>query len=296
MNETMSLIPSDLADLRRHIDEIDDRLHDLLIERAAIVGRVAASKKNGDVAFYQPAREAEILRRLAARHHGALPFASVVRIWREMLAATVRIETPFAVAVLAPAEAQGFWDLARDHFGSHTPMSAYRSIGQVIRAVTKGQASVGILPMPQEGDRDPWWRHLLSEDDNAPRVIARLPFGPRGNTRGDGADALAIGSGKQLETGADRTLFVAESAADISRARFLGMLSSLDLACTFFASWEHAEGAVNLVEIDGFVLPSDPRLAAFRARLGKALYRLLPFGGYAIPFPAARLAPGSGKG
>jgi chorismate mutase/prephenate dehydratase len=248
------------------------------------------------VAFYQPAREAEILRRLAARHRGALPFASVVRIWREMLAATVRIETPFAVAVLAPAEAQGLWDLARDHFGSHTPMSAYRSIGQVIRAVTKGQASVGILPMPQEGDRDPWWRHLLSEDDNAPRVIARLPFGARGNARGDGADALAIGPGKQLETGADRTFFVAESAADISRARFLGMLSSLDLVCTFFASWEHAEGAVNLVEIDGFVLPSDPRLAAFRARFGKALYRLLPFGGYAVPLASARLALGSGKG
>jgi chorismate mutase/prephenate dehydratase len=296
MNETMSLIPSDLADLRRHIDEIDDRLHDLLIERAAIVGRVAASKKNGDVAFYQPAREAEILRRLAARHRGALPFASVVRIWREMLAATVRIETPFAVAVSAPAEAQGLWDLARDHFGSHTPMSAYRSIGQVIRAVTEGQASVGILPMPQEGDSDPWWRLLLSEDDNTPRVIARLPFGPRGNARSDGADALAIGSGKQLETGADRTLFAAESAADISRARFIGMLSSLDLACTFFASWEHAEGAVNLVEIDDFVVPSDPRLAAFRARLGKTLYRLLPFGGYAVPLSAARLAPGSGKG
>jgi chorismate mutase / prephenate dehydratase len=296
MNETMSLIPSDLADLRRHIDEIDDRLHDLLIERAAIVGRVAASKKNGDVAFYQPAREAEILRRLAARHRGALPFASVVRIWREMLAATVRIETPFAVAVLTSAEGQGFWDLARDHFGSLTPMSAYRSIGQVIRAVTKGQASVGILPMPQEGDPDPWWRHLLSEDDNAPRVIARLPFGARGNARSDCGDGLAIGPGKQLETGADRTFFAAESAADISRARFLGMLSSLDLVCTFFASWEHAEGAVNLVEIDGFVPPSDPRLAAFRTQLGKTLYRLLPFGGYAVPLPAARLAPGSGKG
>jgi chorismate mutase-like protein len=293
MNETMSIIPSDLADLRRHIDEIDDRLHDLLIERAAIVGKVAASKKDGDVAFYQPAREAEILRRLAVRHRGALPFASVVRIWREMLAATVRIETPFAVAVLTSAEGQGFWDLARDHFGSHTPMSAYRSIGQVIRAVTKGQASVGILPMPQEGDPDPWWRHLLSENADAPRVIARLPFGARGNARSNGADALAIGPGKQLETGADRTFFAAESAADISRARFL---SSLGLACTFFASWEHAEGAVNLFEIDGFVLPSDPRLAAFRAQLGKALYRLLPFGGYAVPLPTAAFSASPAKG
>jgi chorismate mutase / prephenate dehydratase len=296
MNETTStIIPSDLADLRRQIDEIDDQLHDLLIERAGIVGRIATSKKDVDVAFYQPGREAEILRRLAARHRGALPFASIVRIWREILAATVRIETPFAVAVFAPAEAQGFWDLARDHFGSHTPMSAYRSIGQVIRAVTEGPASVGILPMPQEGDPDPWWRHLLSAGDNAPRAVARLPFGGRGNARGDGTDALTIGSGKQQETGADRTFFGVESAPDISRARFLGLLSSVNLACTFLASWEHAEGAVSLVEIDGFVPLSDPRLGEFRARLGKALYRLLPFGGYAVPLPAAALSARTAK-
>jgi chorismate mutase / prephenate dehydratase len=297
MNETMSsIIPSDLADLRRQIDEIDDQLHDLLIERAGIVGRVAAGKKDDGVAFYQPGREAAILRRLAARHRGALPFASVVRIWREILAATVRIETPFAVAVFAPAEAQGFWDLARDHFGSHTPMSAYRSIGQVIRAVTEEHASVGILPMPQEGEPDPWWRHLLSADDRAPRVIARLPFGGRGNARGGDADALAIGPGKQQQTGADHTFFGVESATDISRARFLGILSSVDLECTFFSSWEHAEGAVNLVEIDGFVPLSDPRLVEFRFRLGKALYRLLPVGGYAVPLPAAALSAGAGKG
>ncbi|HEV2101066.1 MAG TPA: chorismate mutase [Stellaceae bacterium] len=296
----MSASPPDLADLRRQLDEIDDRLHDLLIDRAEIVGEVAASKKanekNGDAGFYQPAREAQILRRLAARHHGPLPFASIVRIWREILSATVRLETPFAVAVFAPAEAPWFWDLARDHYGSHTPMSSYRSIGQVIRAVTEGRASVGILPMPQEGDPDPWWRHLLSEGNHAPRVIARLPFGPRGNAQSDGADALAIGSGKQQETGADRTLFATEWAADISRARFLGLLSSADLSCTFCASWEHPAGAVSLVEIDGYVPISDPRLAGIRARLGIALYRLLPFGGYALPLPMTPVSAGAVRG
>jgi chorismate mutase/prephenate dehydratase len=295
----MSATPSDLADLRRHIDEIDDRLQDLLIERAEIVGRVAARKRaaeqDGDAAFYQPAREAEILRRLAARHRGALPAASLVRIWREMLAATVRLETPFAVAVFAPADAPGFWDLARDHYGSLTPMSAYCSIGQVIRAVSEGHAAVGILPMPQEGDPDPWWRHLLSFDERAPRVIARLPFGARGNARSDAAGALAIGRGMQQATGADRTFFAAESAADVSRARLFGLLASSDLACTFFACWEHAEGAINLIEVDGFMLLSDARLAGFRAQLGAALYRLLPLGGYALPLSAAALSAGSAK-
>ncbi len=295
----MSSTLSDLAELRRHIDEIDERMHELLIERAAIVGKVAANKqasgKGADPAFYQPAREAQILRRLAARHRGALPFASVVRMWREMLAATVRLETRFEVAVFAPAEEQGVWDLARDHYGSLTPMSAYRSTSQVIRAVREGRASVGVLPMPHEGDPDPWWRQLLSHDEDAPRVVARLPFGARGNARSDG-DALAIGRGAQQETGSDRTFFATESAACISRERFLDLLASVDLACTFFACWEHAQETVSLIEVEGLVRLSDPRLQNFRARLGAALSRLLPLGGYALPLPAAALSAGAAQG
>jgi chorismate mutase / prephenate dehydratase len=287
--------PSELVELRRRLDEIDDKLHDLLIERAEIVSVVAASKREGNLAAFQPGREAQIIRRLVDRHHGAFPVGTLVRMWREMLAATVRLQSPFAVAVFAPIESQGFWDLARDHYGSHTPMSAYRSIGQVIRAVTEGQASVGVLPMPQEGETDPWWRHLLSKDTDAPRVVARLPFGARGNARSQCADAFAIGRGVQPETGRDRVVLTAETSADISRDRIFRTLSSLGLVCTFLASYEHAGSALNLIEIEGFVPITDPRLDSFRVQLGGALHRLLPFGGYAIPLSAAELAK-SGAG
>jgi chorismate mutase / prephenate dehydratase len=293
--DTMLPTPPDLPELRRRLDEIDDKLQDLLIERAGIVSVVAASKREGNLAAFQPGREAQIIRRLADRHHGELPVATLVRMWREMLAATVRLQSPFAVAVFAPVEAQGFWDLARDHYGSHTPMSAYRSIGQVIRAVTEGQASVGVLPMPQEGETDPWWRHLLSKDQDAPRVVARLPFGARGNARSNGVDAFAIGRGVQQETGRDRVLLAAEFSADMSRGRIFRTLSSLGMLCTFFASYEHTGNALSLIEIEGFVPITDPRLDSFRAQLGSELHRLLPFGGYAIPLSATALAkPGAG--
>jgi chorismate mutase len=282
--------PSDLAELRRRLDEIDDKLHDLLITRAEVVSVVATSKREGNLAAFQPGREAQIIRRLVDRHYGDFPVATLVRIWREMLAATVRLQSPFAVAVFASIESQGFWDLARDHYGSHTPMSAYRSIGQVIRAVAEGQASVGVLPMPQEGETDPWWRHLLSQDEDAPRVVARLPFGARGNARSDGADALVIGRGAQQDTGLDRVLLAAESSVDLSRGRIFQTLSSVGLVCTFFASYEQAGSALSLIEIEGFVRITDPRLESFRVQLGSALHRLLPFGGYAIPLPATALA------
>ncbi len=301
MSLTMSSTPSDLADLRRRIDAIDDRLHDLLVERAEIVARVATSKRGalggngGDAAFYQPAREAQILRRLAGRHRGILPFAPVVRIWRELLAATVRLETPFSVVVFVPAGAESLWDLARDHYGSQTPLSPYGSQRQVIRAVAEGRSTVGILPLPREREAEPWWPELLSEDEEAPRVIGRLPFGARGNARGE-AEALAIGRAAPQQSGADRTLLAIEAAPGVDRARFRGALAESGLACTYFAACERGAVAVNLLELDGFVPLADPRLTCLRRRLGAALHRLLPVGGYALPLPAAALSPGAAEG
>jgi chorismate mutase/prephenate dehydratase len=283
----MPVNPSDLKGLRRRLDEIDDKLQDLLIDRAEIVSLVAASKKDGNQPAFQPAREAEIIRRLVGRHRGAFPVANLVRMWREMLAATVRLQSPFSVAVFAPADQLGFWDLARDHYGSDTPMSAYETVAQVIRTVDGGTGSVGVLPLPKAGEPDPWWPHLLTADDNTPRVVARLPFGARGNVRAD-TDALAIGCGGPQESGLDRTLLAAEISTAVSQRRISELLATLGLACTFICS--HRGEAVYLIEVEGFVPISDRRLDAFRLELGTRVERLLPLGGYAVPLSSSALA------
>ena len=282
------MTPSDLKDLRRRLDEIDDKLQDLLIDRAQIVSLVAASKKDGNQPAFQPAREAEIIRRLVGRHRGAFPVATLVRMWREMLAATVRLQSPFSVAVFAPADRPGFWDLARDHYGSNTPMSAYDTVGQVIRAVAGRTALLGVLGLPKAGEPDLWWPHLLSIDDDAPQVVARLPFGARGNARAD-ADALAIGYGGPEESGLDRTLLGAECPAAISKARISDAVASAGLECTSVIC--HGRGkAAYLIEVEEFVPISDKRLDAFRVELGAAIDRLLPLGGYAVPLAPPALA------
>jgi chorismate mutase len=284
-------MPPSLDDLRRRIDEIDDRLHDLVIERAEVVAAIAASKKEEGVAMIRPGREALILRRLVARHKGPFSRSVLVRLWRELISGTIMLQGEFAVAVSALEEMPDYWDLARDHFGSHTPMIAFHSVGEVLRALAEGRAGAGVLPVPAEGERAPWWPLLAVGGAAAPKVMARLPFGGRGNARGDGGfDALVIGRGAADPTGVDRSLIAIEMVGDLSRARLIGALKNAGLEVTLFAVHEPSgESAWHLVEIDEMVGPGDPRFDEALKPLGDKLARVTPLGSYAKPFAPAAL-------
>lgn len=280
-----------LDELRREIDKIDDAIHDLLMRRTQVVERVGA-QKSGAGPFIRPGREAAILRRLTARHVGPLPHGVVVRIWRELITALTRLQGPFAVAVYAPEDRRGFWDVARDHYGSMTPVSAVNSPQAAIRAVSEGAATVAVVPYPAEGDADPWWRYLMNGDSRTPRIVSRLPFGGRGNARGEDRDALALALVDAEPTGDDRSLLGVELSGDLSRGRLKDALEAVGLPPTGFCTW-HAPGgqgfSVNLVEVGDFVDRADPRLGQLTQRLNAALEavqasaRVNVLGGYAMP-------------
>ena len=279
-----------LEELRQQIDKIDDKLHDLLMRRAELVESVSAAKKGERIPALRPGREANILRRLMARHDGSFPRPLVARIWRELMSGTIGMQVDFSVAVYAPAVAPGFWDLARDHYGSFTPMTAHGTASQVLRAVTEGNASVGVLPWPQEGDREAWWPQLVANDPATPKVIARLPFAGPGNARMNGVDALAIGRGALEDTGGDRSLLVLEVSSEMSRGRLLAALKAGGFEPAFVAAEQRPGVGINLLEIEGTVAPGDPRLAAALAPLEAAVHRVSSIGGYACPLSAQELA------
>ncbi len=294
----MATDPSPLDDLRRRIDEIDDRLHDLIMERAEIVEAVAATKKQGSIAVIRPGREARILRRLVARHRGGFPRPVLVRLWREIFSGAVMMQGDFAVAVAALEEMPDYWDLARDHFGSNVPMIAFHSLGEALRALAERRVAVAVLPVPAEGERAPWWPLLARGGAAAPRVLARLPFAGRGNARGDGGlDALALGLAEPDPTEDDRSLIALELTGELSRARLIAALKSAGLAVTFCATHEpDGEAAWNLVEIDDGVRDGDPRLAEALAVLGDHIARVVDLGSYAKPIaPAALGLRGNGR-
>ncbi|MGH7126160.1 MAG: chorismate mutase, partial [Stellaceae bacterium] len=256
-----------------------------------LVESIGALKKSDGVPAIRPGREAKILRRLIARHDGKFPRAQLVRIWREILSGTTRLQVDFAVAVHVPEEAPGLWDIARDHYGSFTPMTAFGTASQVLRAVTEGGASVGVLPLPQEGDVDPWWPHLVSADPQTPRVMARLPFGLPGNARAGGLQALAIGRGAPEATGADCSLLVIDTSREISRTRLFTVLKSGGLEPNFLAAVAAGpDAAANLIEFEALISPEAVSLQKALVPLGSAVDRISFLGSYARPLTAEEMA------
>ncbi|MDZ4735563.1 MAG: chorismate mutase [Rhodospirillaceae bacterium] len=275
-----------LDDLRRRIDTIDDALHDLLIERAEIgrrIGAVKGSARNGGAAW-RPGREAQVLRRLLARHRGPLPKAALVRIWRELMTAFLRLQGGFAVAVQAGADDGACREVARDHFGSLTAIRSHETSMQVLREVGEGRAAIGVLPLPQQDDTQPWWPMLLASDADLPRVIARLPFVP-GALTGSEQEALVVGRVPLEKSGSDRSLVVFELGEEVSRAALRRQCEAAGFDATFLhLGYVPGDGRwLHLIDVDGFIEPDDKRLAALRKGLGSRALHVVPIGGYAVP-------------
>ncbi|HEY1503472.1 MAG TPA: chorismate mutase, partial [Stellaceae bacterium] len=280
-----------LAALRRRIEALDDALHDVLMERAAVVESVGQLKRADATPPLRPGREAQILRRLLARHRGAFPKPILVRLWRELLAGSLAIQADLHLAVYMSEKSAGLWDLARDHYGSQTAMSGFRSTGEVLRAIADRRATLGVLPVPGQSDIEPWWRFLATGEAPVLRVIARLPFSSPGNARRDGSDAFVIGAIEPEESGADRSLFVIETGDDVSRTRLLSALGGVGRTASVLGTTDAEHGAAtHLVEFDGWIVRDDERLKDALAGLGDRALRCAWLGGYAQPLSAAELA------
>jgi len=282
-----------LAQLRLEIDKVDDAIQDLIVERAALVEKIGKSKTKDGGRVLRPGREATLLRRLVARHTGSFPAPALVRIWREVMAASAGLQAPLSLAVYATQDEFGLAEVARAQFGSLGALTTYKSPGEVIGAVAEGKSTVGVVPAPRLEDPDPWWRNLVGSEATVPPVIARLPFiGPGDGERAeDGAMALAYAEVE--ETGDDRTLIVIEAEGEVSRAAINGALEAAELE-TYHMEVRQDRGEIRfvLLELKGFFQQNDPRIDRLAAR-GIPINKVHRIGVFPAPFEPGALGLGS---
>ena len=286
-----------LDELRREIDQIDDALHDLLLRRAEVSHAIAEVKhvpggEAGLASVMRPSREAAILRRLLARHRGDLPALVIVRIWREIIAASLRAQSKFQLHVYAADGHNGLADLARAHFGSLTPIRTHTRASLVLHACAEEPNSLGIVPIPElEEPGAAWWAQLAPSGERGPRVVAKLPFVVAEGD--DGPSAYALGAVEQEESGDDTSLLVLEIPAGMSRTKLTGLFKETGLRARVAAAGRISEKNVPdeiLVEVQGFIAKDDPRLAVLQENAGDAIARIASVGGFANPIQLPKAA------
>ncbi|MDT7951632.1 MAG: chorismate mutase [Acetobacteraceae bacterium] len=234
--------------LRAELDRVDDALHDLLMRRAEVVAQVGALGAKGRVPL-RPGREASIIRRLLARNGGALAPATLVRVWREMLAGSSAQQSPMTIV----AGDAGLEAAVREHFGALAWVETTEPVAAIER-VRRGEAALAVLPFPSEEAR--WWVALVGEGQRWPRVhvVARLPFWARAGA----VEALVLSGAAPDPSGHDRTLIAGAAPGKLEAA-------GLSVAARYPGG---------LLDIDGFVASEDRRLVGSSA---------VVLGAYAVP-------------
>ncbi len=138
----------DLAEIRKRINEIDERLQALINDRARIAQQVGIAK--GDLAsavdYYRPEREAEVLRKVLDRNEGPMRDEEMLRLFREVMSACLAQQEPLKIGFLGP-EGTFTQSAVYKHFGHSVRALPYHTIDEVFQEVECGAADFGVVPI-----------------------------------------------------------------------------------------------------------------------------------------------------
>ncbi len=133
-----------LADLRVQIDALDQRLLDLLNQRAHVAEQVGEIKKREGTPFFRPDRVAQVIEKMQRSNPGPLKSLHVAAIWREIMSACLALESPQRVAVLGP-EGTFCEAAAVEYFGGAADLIYCASFDEVFHATAAGSAQYGVV-------------------------------------------------------------------------------------------------------------------------------------------------------
>jgi chorismate mutase/prephenate dehydratase len=159
-----------LGEIRVIIDDLDERIQELITRRAEAAQEVAKIKLRHDpkAQFYRPEREAEVLRSVKQRNQGPLDNETMARLFREIMSACLALEQTLEVAFLGP-EGTFTQAAALKHFGHSVHTVPMSSIPDVFRDVESGSCQFGVVPV--ENSTEGVISHTLDMFMNSPLKI-----------------------------------------------------------------------------------------------------------------------------
>lgn len=135
-----------IREYRTAIDRIDLRILELLSKRAREVKKIGKLKHDHNHTIRDPKRESELLDRLKSVNPGPYPDLAIEAIYREIISASLALESPFKVAYLGPATTFSH-QAALLAFGQSVQLAPQPELRQVFEEVSKKMATYGVVPI-----------------------------------------------------------------------------------------------------------------------------------------------------
>lgn len=165
---------SELDGIRQEIDDLDEKIVELLCARFAASEKVRLAKTaiSQWVSMpYRPGREAVILRRLLEIANGRVPLAVIERVWRTVISASIMAQADVRIVTVAEVMNDLRYRRAIDLFASLVPIQKATSLKAALASFSESGPVLVVVPLKFD------WLSILedSADEPAVRVAAVLP-------------------------------------------------------------------------------------------------------------------------
>ena len=131
---------------RKAIDEIDEKILDLINQRLLHSKEIGKVKKQKGNQIFDGSREGEIMNRLSALNNGPIRNASLLHIFSDIIAESRQIQSAQVVTYLGP-EATFTHIAAMNHFGRSATFLPQPGIRDVFSEVEKESCNYGVVPV-----------------------------------------------------------------------------------------------------------------------------------------------------
>ncbi|MCG8407133.1 MAG: prephenate dehydratase [Phycisphaerales bacterium] len=139
-------VMTSLQDLRKKIDELDEKIVRLLNERAEAAVEIGRLKASTGTAVFAPDRERAVLNRVAGLSAGPLSKESLSAIYRELMSASFALERPPRVGYLGPKGSFSH-EAAMGKFGASIEYEPLLNIHGIFDAMDRGHIDYGVVPV-----------------------------------------------------------------------------------------------------------------------------------------------------
>ena len=132
--------------IRKRIDNIDEKILNLLNERIKMAIKVGKIKSRKNETVFVPVREKEIISNLIKNNKGPMPNEYLSDVFREILNVSRTMQRKIKISYFGP-EATFTHLAAIKVFGKHVDYIPVESIKDVFIEIEKGRAEYGVVPI-----------------------------------------------------------------------------------------------------------------------------------------------------